>query len=160
MVSQYTHLSREQSARSIRWFSRQNDATRLEVVKLQKKQFHRLKNLNPDADDFNIITLAAFEIACYLSHQSMLVKSKKNTQNDLNMIKKTTGIRSKAIKKEKARPLYEKLLNLNSKLIELIEVEQCSYAEVSKYLKRYHSIHVSRQYIGKTYNNIKGKQNV
>ena len=161
MIAKYSNISRANVAKSLRWFSRQNNALKLEIFKSQKQYFYKLKNIIEHEVDLTLLTAAAFEIACFEIYQLTLAQNKKNKILTLKGVKPITKLRAKQVKQPNLAAKWEKLLNLKNVVTQLIEQESFSYRQVSTYLLRVHKFKVSHTLISKFYKNTtKGDENV
>lgn len=153
-----TGLSDEQLKQNCRWFCQQGQPLKVDIFKVQKREFYRQKGNYPDVD-LSLISLSAFYLAIAQVKQQVSSFSSKNRDDDLSGVAQTTRLRAKQHKNHKQRPKYQKLLNLQSVLLTLIDKEAYSYRDVASYIQRYHHFEVSHTLVGKVYNIIKGGDN-
>lgn len=128
----------------IRFFSRVDVETKLNILKEQRKQFHVLKSFHEDVDK-SLLTLSSLIIAISL-------EASKLEKVNLNVIK----LKSKKIRDNVKR---QKLLIYWSLVRELKKGENLSFREISKYLKKYHRLEISYSTIQKVWVEIETYQN-
>jgi len=155
----YTGLSKHEVKSAFKWVSRQNEELVIEIFKSTKSYFYKQKNLHPNTD-VSILSAAAFLQAVTETKKICSIKRKKEKDLKLHSIKSPIPIRVKHLKRRERSVKYERLLNLKSVILKLIETEGSSYRQVSAYLKRYHHFDVSHTMIGQVYKKLKGIDNV
>ena len=154
-LNNYTKLSPEKRAKALKWMAKQNEELILATFEKQKDNYFKLSKANEE--NKSILYLASIYMAAEELCTLLQGKKKKNRQQDLHEVKDVTGLQAKQFKQEKSSEKWDKLLNIKSKILRLIDNENLSYREVSKFLKKYHSLEVSHSYIATFYNEIKGK---
>lgn len=150
-----TKISIDDRQKSLRWLSRQNDLVIYDVFKLQKSHFHRLKSQNID-DDLLLLSAASLFLALKEVISMSNPVKRKNRSADFGFLRQISKNRAKQFRKPRQKIKFEKLLNLQSVVITLIEAEKYSYRNVSKYLEKYHKFEVSHTTIGDFYVELKG----
>lgn len=153
-IAKYSKLSELERKRLCRWLARQNLEIMYEVFRMQKSHFHRLKDMHTDAD-LTSLSAASFMQALKMIHEGCVGMNRKNKSHDLMSTSKTTRLRAKQFANSSVRIKYEKLMNLRSVVMNLIEVHGYSYRQVSGYLEKYHRLSVSHTLIGKFYRELK-----
>lgn len=154
----FTKLSVNDRQKSLGWLSRQNDFVIYDIFKLQKNHFHRLKSQNTD-DDLILLAICALFLALKESILSSQIPKRKHRSGDFSFLRQVTTNRAKRFRKSRKKIKYEKLLNLQSVILSLVNDNGYSYREVSKYLMRYHKFDVSHTMIRNFYRSIKEVDN-
>lgn len=154
-----TAVSHKDRQKSLRWLAHQNDLIVLEIFKLKKNHFHRLKNAKTSQDLVLLDVIAFYSAIKELVQQSSLI-NRKNRSGNFGFMRKISQTRAKQLRKPRLSKKREKLLNMQRIVLNLIENEGYSLRNVSNYLLRYHRLSVSHTEIGKFYHSLKGAENV
>lgn len=136
--------------------AKQNEELLLLAFEKQKEYYFKLSHKNET--NKSILYFAAFCIAVEEIYHSIASQKRKNKVLNLDDIKDTTKIQAKQFKQSRKSETYDKLLNLKSKIIALIEEENLSFRQVSLFLKKYHKFEVSHSYIATFYKKMKVKK--
>ena len=158
-LTKYTKVSKVNQKEICRWLCRQNDEILYEMMKSQKRIFYKIKAQNPD-EELLVLATVAFILASKEIKEKLSTNSLKNKTQDLGSIQNNLKLGLKQLLKPKPRPKFEKMLNYKNVILDAIDKEGASYEEVRRYLEKKYSLKISRQYVGKFYNNIKkGEEN-
>ncbi len=149
-----TRLSTSDRQKSLRWLSRQNDLVIYDVFKAQKNHFHRLRSQNTE-DDLILLSIASLFLALKGSILSSQSPRQKHRSGDFGFLRQVSKSRAKQFRKPRRKAKYEKLMNLQSVVLTLIEQNNYSYREVARYLMKYHKFEVSHMSIGRFYKTLK-----
>lgn len=155
-ITSYTKLSYEARTKSLRWLSRQNEALIHFAFQKQKEHFFALSR--KDENDKSILYLAALYLAADELYNAQKRLNSKSKSLNLYDVKDTTSVQAKAFKKSHISRKYDKLLNIQNKIIMLIENEKFSFREVSEFIEKYHRFSVSHTLIHKFYTDTKDKK--
>ncbi|MFA6188326.1 MAG: hypothetical protein WC680_03505 [Sulfuricurvum sp.] len=158
-INIFTMMSYGDRQKLLKWVARQNDLIILEIFKLKKNHFHRLK-ANENINDIVLLDAMSFFLAVKeLIEQSKMI-NRKNRSGNFGFLRKVGQIRAKQLRKPRKNIKNEKLLNLQQIVVDLIEVEKYSYRDVSSFMIKVHRFSVSHVKIGTFYKTIKkGKKN-
>lgn len=152
-LNTYTKLSPLKRSQSLKWITKQNEELILYAFEKQKDYLFKLSK--KDETNKSILYLSAFYLAVDELYDLHHGKKGKNKVMNINEIGDITMMQAKHFKREHPSFKYEKLLNLKGKILTLIENQEFSYRQVSKFLKKYHRFEVSHTLIAKFYNDMK-----
>ncbi|TDA63241.1 hypothetical protein E0765_08540 [Sulfuricurvum sp. IAE1] len=158
-INTKTVISYKDRQKSIRWLAHQNDQIILDVFKLKKNHFYRLKNVET-SQDIVLLDVIAFYLAIKEIVQQSVSINRKNRSKNFGFMRKISQTRAKQLRKPRLSKKREKLLNMQGIILNLIENEGYSLRNVSNYLLTYHRFSVSHTEIGKFYHSLKGAENV
>lgn len=147
-------MSTSDRRKSLRWLSRQNDLAIYDIFKLQKSHFHRLRSQNID-DDPILLSIASLFLALKEIIAASNPVKRKNRSADFGFLRQVSKSRAKQFRKTRQKSKYEKLMNLQSVVLTLMEQNNYSYREVAQYLIKYHKFEVSHTTIGRFYKTLK-----
>ncbi|MFA6145593.1 MAG: hypothetical protein WCW84_10335 [Sulfurimonas sp.] len=153
-----TQMSLENRQAYLRWLSKQNDLIVQDVFKLQKTYFHRLKNSNLNAHPILMAQVSFFE-ALEDCINTLKMPNQKNRFYDFKEMKKVSAARAKQFRKARLNSKHEKLLNLQSVIMNLRESAGYSSRQVSAYLLKNHKFKISHTAILKFEKTIKKGKN-
>lgn len=156
-ISMLSKTATSDRQKSLRWLSRQNDLVIYDLFKLQKNHFHRLKSQNTDYD-LILLSIASLFLALKESILSSQVPNRKNKNSDFSFLRQVSKNRAKQFRKPRKKLKQERLLNLQSVILGLVNNDGYSYREVSEYLLKYHKFEVSHTMIGDFYRSMKEVQ--
>lgn len=145
-----TKISANDRQKSLRWLSRQNDLVIYDVFKLQKNHFHRLRSQNAE-DDLTLLSMTSLFLALKESILSSQAPNRKCRSSDFGFLRQVSKNRAKQFRKPRQKAKYEKLMNLQSVVLTLIDQNNYSYREAARYLMKYHKFEVSHMTIGQFY---------
>lgn len=143
--------------KSLRWLSHQNELVIYDVFKLQKNHFHRLKSQKTD-DDLILLAICSLFLALKEAISSAQIPNRKHKSGDFGFLRQVSKNRAKQFRKARKKAKHEKLFDLQSVVLNLIDNEKYSYREVSGYLLKYHKFGVSHTMIGDFYRSMKEVQ--
>ena len=152
-ISLYTKLSRDKRSKLLRWLARQNEDIIHLTFKKQKEYYFSLSK-NQEADK-SLLYMVALYLATFELYNSLNKNKGKNKNLSLYAMKDTTTLQVKQLKKKKPSQKYERLLNLQGKLLLLIDGEGLSFREVSVFFETYHRFKVSHTLIRQVYLDLK-----
>lgn len=156
-MDQCTGIGIADRQKSIKWLGKQNDLVVYEVFKLQKKHFHRFKSGYPNENPILIAQVSFFQaLSEYIS--DLKLPNRKNRSTNFGYLKKVSKSRVIQFKKARASPKYEKMLNIQQVIIDLIEVEKFKPRAVAAYVTRHH-FEISHVSINKFYKKIQEHKN-
>jgi len=151
-LNSLTKLSQSQRQKALKWLARQNEALILSAFVKQRDYFFKLSNKE---ENKSILYLCAFYLATDELYTLLQSKKKKEKLQNLHEIGNATSLQVKQFKQHQPSEKWNKLLNIKNKIFKLIEEENLSFREVSKFLKTYHKLQVSHTYIATFYNALK-----
>lgn len=138
-----TKLSLEKQNKNLRIFAKLNLDIKVEILKTQKKLFHKLRSEHNDYD-INILTICSLII----SIEQFLIKKNKFERRVI----------SYRAKNEKKRIKRERLLNYWS-IVKSLKLEQkMSFRQIAKFLAKYHKFQVSYSLIFQMWNELESKE--
>lgn len=152
-----TKTSTSDRQKSLRWLSRQNELVIYDVFKVQKNHFYRLKSQNTD-DDLILLAICSLFLALKEVILSAQIPNRKHKSGDFGFLRQLSKNRAKQFRKPRKKEKNERLSDLQSVVLNLIDNEKYSYREVSGYLLKYHKFEVSHTMIGDFYRSIKEVQ--
>lgn len=157
-ISYETMMGTKDCEKAIKWLSKQNDLIIFEVLKLKKNQFYKLK-AEERINDPIVIEMIAFYGSIKEIMAQTKVPNRKNQTGALSSVRKIGITRAQQLRKPRKKVKYEKLLDYQGIVIDLIDNQGYSYRSVKNYLRTYHKFQVSHTKIGECYNMIKaGRQ--
>ena len=157
LIDTATAMSISDRQKSLRWLSRQNELVIYDVFKLQKNHFHRLKSQKTD-DDLILLAICLLFLALKEAISSAQIPNRKHKSGDFGFLRQVSKNRAKQFRKARKKAKHEKLFDLQSVILNLLENEKYSYRKVSGYLLKYHKFEVSHTMIGDFYREIKRAQ--
>jgi hypothetical protein len=113
---------------------------------------------NIDEENRSVLYLAAYIMAANSLYLILGQKKRKNKVTSLDKVSDIARLQATQFRHEQRAEKFEKLLNLQGKIVNLIEKEKLSYREVSRFLKTYHRFEVSHSYIATFYHELKEKK--
>jgi len=152
-LNYYTKISPKQRSKAVKWLARQNEELQLVAFEKQKDFLFNLSKM--EEKNKSILYLAAYCMAADALYVLLVQKKSKNKAIDIHDVVDTTTMQAKQFKRIQVSEKWNKLLNLQGKIIRLIEAEKLSYREVSRFLKTYHRLEVSHSYIATFYQKYK-----
>lgn len=155
-LNRYTGLSHETRTKSLRWLTRQNEGVQLIAFEKQKDFLFGFSNI--DEENRSVLYLAAYIMAANSLYLILGQKKRKNKVTSLDKVSDIARLQATQFRHEQRAEKFEKLLNLQGKIVNLIEKEKLSYREVSRFLKTYHRFEVSHSYIATFYHELKEKK--
>lgn len=145
MIDSLTKLNSKTQNKHLRLFARVDLQTKLQILQLQKQQFHKLKSVHSDADN-TILTLSSLILAVDLV-------AKEHDDVNLNVIK----LRSK---NNKAKIKRQKVLGRWA-IVRTLKLEQnMSFREIAEYFSKYHKLTVSYSTIYELWNELEKNKNI
>jgi len=153
-ISMLSKTATSDRQKSLRWLSRQNELVIYDVFKLQKNHFHRLKSQNTD-DDLILLAICSLFLALKEAISSAQIPNRKHKSGDLSFLRQVSKNRAKQFRKARKKEKKEKLLDLQSVVLNLLKNEEYSYRKTSQYLLKYHKLKVSHTTIRDFYRDIK-----
>ncbi len=152
-LNYYTKISPKQRSKAVKWLARQNEELILLAFEKQKDFLFNLSKM--EEKNKSILYLAAYCMAANALYVLLAKKNSKNKAINIHEVVDTTTMQAKQFKRVQVSEKWDKLLNLQGKIIRLIEAEKLSYREVSRFLKTYHRLEVSHSYIATFYHYLK-----
>ncbi len=152
-LNTYTKLSHLKRSQSLKWIAKQNEELILYAFEKQKDYIFKLSN--KEETNKSILYLSAFYLAANELYDLHHAKNCKKKVTNIDEIGDITTMQAKHFKQAQPSVKYDRLLNLKGKILALIEEQEFSYRQVSKFLKKYHRFGVSHTLIAKFYNDIK-----
>lgn len=141
-MDQCTGISVADRQTSLKWLAKQNDLIVYEVFKLQKKHFHRFKSGYPNENPILMAQVSFFQaLREYISDLEDL--NRKNRSTNFGYMKKVSKARAKQFRKPRLNSKHEKLLNLQSVVLNLRDNEGYSSRQVSAYMLKIHKFKIS-----------------
>ena len=156
-INLITKTSASNRQKSLCWLSRQNELVIYDVFKVQKNHFHRLKSQNTD-DDLILLAICSLFLALKEAISSAQIPNRKHKSGDFGFLRQVSKNRAKQFRKARKKAKHEKLFDLQSVILNLLDNEEYSYRKVSGYLLKYHKFEVSHTMIGDFYRKMKGAQ--
>jgi len=147
-------MSKVDRQKSIRWLSRQNDLVLYDVFILQKNHFHRLRSNNVK-DDLTLLSIVSLFLALKETIAASNPVKRKNRSSDFGFLRQVSKNRAKQFKKARKKEKYDKLMNLQSTVLSLINQNRYSYRDVAEFLSKYHKLEVSHTTVGSFYRKFK-----
>lgn len=139
-----TKLNQESQNQRLRLFAKVDISTKLKILQLQKKIFHKLKNSYCDVDN-EVLTLSSIILAVDGTAKEL------DTVN-LNAIK----LRSK---NNKSKIKRQKLLGYWA-IVKTLKLEQnMSFRKISEYFWKYHKLEVSYSTVYELWNELEKNKN-
>ncbi len=157
LIDTATAMSISDRQKSLRWLSRQNELVIYDVFRVQKNHFHRLKSQGL-VDDLILLSIASLFLAIKDIVVSSQLPNRKNKNGDFSFLRRVSKSRAKQFQKPRKKAKHDRLLDLQSVILSLVNDNGYSYRDVSCYLQKYHKFEVSHTMIGNLYREIKGKQ--
>lgn len=154
-ITAYTKLSLEKRQKVLRWLARQNESILHFAFQKQKEHFFVLSK--KDENDKSILYVAALYLAANELYNAQSGLNSKSKSNNIDDIANLTSLQAKAFKKTHISHKYDKLVNIQAKIIALIESENFSFREVARFLEKYHRLEVSHTLIHRFYQEMKKK---
>ncbi len=145
----YTKLSPDKRAKIFRWVARQNVEIIYTVFQKQRDHYFQLTR-SKESDKF-LLYQSAFYLAMHEIYVSIKNQNIKKKSGNLADVSDPTSLQAKRIKKQSYRRKYERLLDLQSKVLNLKREEELSFREMSRYFKIYHRLEVSHTLIRQVY---------
>ncbi len=152
-LNKYTKLSPDKRTKALKWMAKQNEDLILVCFEKQKENYFKLSKI--DEENRSILYLSSLYLAAEELYTLLQGKKKKNRLQNLHEVKDVTGLQAKQFKQRYSSEKWDKLLNIKSKILRLIDHENLSFREVSKFLKKYHRLEVSHSYIATFYQKMK-----
>ena len=143
-----TKVSKEQKAKYLRWFARQNLEFQILVFEKQSNYYFKLKN---EGVDKKILSFASFILSVQELYDNELILKSKNKSQSLDRLSNLSKIEKIKIRKEKLQPKKEMLLNLHS-VIENLYLEGFSSRKIQHFLLIRHKKSISHTSISKYIN--------
>ncbi|OCL92438.1 hypothetical protein AAX27_01216 [Aliarcobacter thereius] len=140
-----TKVSKEQKAKYLRWFARQNLEFQILVFEKQSNHYFKLKNENINK---KILSLASFILSLEELYQQEQILKSKNKSQSLDRLGNLSKIEKIKIRKEKLQPKKEMLLNLHS-VIESLHHEGLSSRKIQDFLLKRHKKEISHTLISR-----------
>lgn len=153
-IARETMMGGKECRNAFKWLSKQNDLIIFEVLKLKKNQFYMLK-AEERINDPIVIEMIAFYGSIKEIMAQTKVPNRKNQTGTLGSLKKIGIVRAQQLRKPRKKVKFEKLLDYQGVVIDLIDNQGYSYRSVKNYLRIYHKFIVSHTKIGEFYNTIK-----
>jgi len=153
-IIKITKIPEKEQKLACRWGCKQNYHILYEIGKVKKQYFHKYKSLYANLDMI-ILDIAAQNSAVYEIYSVLHKKSIRNKNIELKNIKSFRKIYSAMVKKVKNSPKFEKLLNYQKEIVDMIEIDKLSYREVAQHLNKKRHLSVSHTLVGKFYHAIK-----
>lgn len=138
-IEKITQQSYESQNQKLRLFARVELPMKLEILRLQKPCFHKLKNAYGDVDN-SVLTLASLILAI----DSI---AKETDKVNLNAIKLRGKNHKSKIKREKLLGYWAIVRTLKLK-------QSMSFRQIAKYFQKYHKFEISHSMIQKIWNEI------
>jgi len=152
----YVQLSQKVRSKLLRWAVRQNEDLLYEAFLRQKDHVFALSRYKNE--DKSVLYFAAFILAVNDLYSLVYPSKGKNRLEQLNEVEDATSIVVIKDRQRRGSPIWNKLLNLKSKILVLKDEERLSFRQISNFLKRYHKLEVSHSYISSFYHQIKEKK--
>ncbi len=126
------------------------------VFQKQKDYYFELSR-SKESDKF-ILYQSAFYLAMQEIYSTVKNQNAKKKSGDLDDVSDPTSLQAKQIKKQSSSRKYERLLDLQSKVLSLKKEEHLSFREMSTYFKTYHRLEVSHTLIRQVYLDLTAEQ--
>lgn len=141
-IETITKFSAEMQNQNLRLFARVDLQTKLQILQLQKQQFHKLKSAYGDEEN-SVLTLSSLVLA-------IDTIAKELDDINLNAIK----LRGK---NNKAKIKRQKLLRYWA-IVRTLKLEQkMSFRDIATYFSKYHKLEVSYSTIYELWNELENK---
>ena len=154
VINYKSGMSTKQRQKALLWLTRQNDSVLLEIFKIKKNHFHRLKDqeLRPD---LTILDMVSFILAIKEFISKSTISNKKNRSNNFGFLKDVASNRAMQMQKQRKKHKQEILMDMHNLILHLIKKKHLSYRQVSQYLLLHHRFKVSHTVVGTFFNSIK-----
>jgi len=156
-ISLHTKLSSDKRSKLLRWLARQNESIIHLAFQKQKEHYFTLSGVQEN--DKSILYMSSLYLATAELYNTLQGKQNKNKAINLSTVSDKSSLQAKQFKKKRVSIKYEQLLNIQSKLLFLIDKEGLSYREMSKFFETYHRLKVSHTLIRQVYLDLKKSTN-
>jgi len=161
IVVLFTKQGMEQRKATIRAYSRLTLMEQIEVIKRQKKIFHKIRNKDNDIS-LDVITYCSFILSVTIQLNEL--KNLNNLDFDklsIDEIKQLSLKKAELFKLAKSRKQKKRdiLLNYWSVVKTLRDDKSFSYREIQVYLKKYHRLEISYSTIYSCWHQLERKEN-